>query len=136
MPATLGDPDCPHCHGLGYLRRDADPGSPDFGKLDICVCRQAQVARTVRERLFSLSHLDELKESDLRDVSARGRKGLGELQANSLEWAFNRASQYAGLAERLAAPAGRLRLRQDPPGCRHRQLRRRHGRADALPDRP
>ena len=37
---TLGDPDCPHCHGLGYVRHDAEPGSPDFGKLDICTCRQ------------------------------------------------------------------------------------------------
>ncbi len=42
---SLGDPQCPHCRGLGYLRREADPGMPDFGKLDICSCRQSQVAR-------------------------------------------------------------------------------------------
>ena len=35
-------------------------------------------------------------------------------------------------AERLAAAAGRLRLRQDPPGGRDRQFRRRHGRADPV----
>lgn len=93
---TLGDPNCPHCHGLGYLRRDAEPGSPDFGKLDICVCRQSQVAQTVRERLFSLSHLDELQGLTFESFKTRGRKGVGELQANSLEWAFNRARQYAG----------------------------------------
>jgi len=92
---TLGDPNCPHCHGLGYLRRGAEPGSPDFGKLDICVCRTAQVAQMVRERLFSLSHLDELHGLTFDSFKARGRRGLGELQANSLEWAFNRASQYA-----------------------------------------
>lgn len=97
MPATLGDPDCPHCHGLGYLRRDADPGSPDFGKLDVCVCRKAQVARSVRERLFSLSHLDELQGLTFDTFKTRGRKGLGDLQANTLEWAFNRARQYAGV---------------------------------------
>ena len=81
---------------MGYLRRDADPGSPDFGKLDICVCRQAQVAQTVRERLFSLSHLDELQGLTFESFNPRGRKGVGESQANSLEWAFNRARQYAG----------------------------------------
>jgi DNA replication protein DnaC len=92
----LGDPACLHCHGLGYLRREADPGTPDFGKLDICTCRQSQVAQTVREHLFSLSHLDELKGLTFESFHLRGRKGLGELQANSLEWACNRARQYAG----------------------------------------
>jgi DNA replication protein DnaC len=91
----LGDPNCPHCNGLGYLRRDAEPGSPDFGKLDICVCRQLQVAQKVREHLFSLSHLDELQGLTFESFKIRGRKGLGESQANSLEWAFNRAKQYA-----------------------------------------
>jgi DNA replication protein DnaC len=92
----LGDPNCPQCHGLGYLRRDAESGSPDFGRLDICICRQSQVAQTVRERLFSLSHLDELRGLTFESFNTRGRKGVGESQANSLEWAFNRARQYAG----------------------------------------
>jgi DNA replication protein DnaC len=94
VPA-LGDPNCPHCHGLGYLRREAEPGSPDFGRLDICVCRRSQVAKTVRERLFSLSFLDDLRDLTFESFHPRGHKGLGELQANSLEWAFNRARQYA-----------------------------------------
>ena len=50
----------------------------------------------MRDRLFSLSHLDELKELTFESFQSRGRKGVGELQANSLEWAFNRAKQYAG----------------------------------------
>ena len=49
----------------------------------------------MRERLFSLSHLDELQGLTFDSFKMRGRKGLGELQANSLEWAFNRARQYA-----------------------------------------
>lgn len=93
--ASLGDPNCPYCHGLGYLRRDGEPGSPDFGKVDICVCRKPDVARSVRERLFSLSHLDELKGLTFDSFKVHGRKGVGELQANSLEWAFNHAGQYA-----------------------------------------
>ena len=50
----------------------------------------------MRDRLFSLSHLDELKELTFESFQSRGRKGVGEQQANSLEWAFNRAKQYAG----------------------------------------
>lgn len=78
------------------MRRNAEPGSPDFGRLEICICRKSRVAQTVRERLFSLSHLDELKDLTFESFQPHGRKGVGEHQANSLEWAFNRAKQYAG----------------------------------------
>lgn len=71
-------------------------GHADFGKLDICTCRQGQVTESVRARLFSLSHLDELRGLTFETFQPCGRKGLGEQQANSLEWAFNRARQYAG----------------------------------------
>ncbi len=50
----------------------------------------------MRQRLFSLSHLDELQDLTFESFKTRGRNGVGELQANSLEWAFNRARQYAG----------------------------------------
>jgi DNA replication protein DnaC len=35
----LGDPDCPHCHGVGFLRQDLPPNHPGFGKLQPCVCQ-------------------------------------------------------------------------------------------------
>ena len=92
---SLGAPDCPYCGGLGYLRRDAPPGSPDFGKLEICTCRQGAVTRAVRERLFSLSHLDELKHLTFESFQPRGQIGLGARQAESLERAYNIARQYA-----------------------------------------
>jgi DNA replication protein DnaC len=93
---TLGDPNCPHCHGLGYLRRDAEPASPDFGKLDICVCRNLDVMRAVRERLFSLSHLDELQGLTFESFQQHGQINLGKSHANLLEQAYNIARQYAG----------------------------------------
>lgn len=92
---TLGDPNCPHCHGLGYLRHDVPVGRPDFGKLEICTCRQPDVTRAVRERLFSLSHLDELQHLTFETFQPRGRIGLGEWQSNLLEMAYNTARQYA-----------------------------------------
>jgi DNA replication protein DnaC len=90
-----GDPNCPHCHGMGYLRADVPIGHPDFGKLEICVCRRHGITNTVREHLFALSHLDELKDLTFDSFKSHGRKGLGELQANSLEMACNQARHYA-----------------------------------------
>jgi len=70
-------------------------GHPNFGKLEICVCRQRDVSEQIRERLFSISHLDELKDLTFTSFKPRGRKGLGEMQATSLEMAFNQAQHYA-----------------------------------------
>ncbi len=91
----MGDPDCPHCGGLGYLRRDLPVGHPDFGRLEICECRRQSVTEQVRSRLFSISRLNELDDLTFETFKPRGRKGLGELQSQSLEWAFNHARQYA-----------------------------------------
>jgi len=85
-----------HCGGLGYLRPDVEPDHPDFGKLEVCVCRRRDVAEAVRERLFSLSRLNELSGLTFDTFKSRGHKGLGDLQAQSLEWAFNHAKQFAG----------------------------------------
>jgi len=49
----------------------------------------------VRERLFSLSHLDELQGLTFESFQPRGKLGLGGLQASSLEQAYNHARMYA-----------------------------------------
>jgi DNA replication protein DnaC len=92
---NLGDPNCPFCGGQGYLRADVPVGHPSFGKLEICVCRQRDVSQQVRERLYSLSRLDELKGLTFASFQPRGRKGLGEMQATSIERTFNQAQHYA-----------------------------------------
>ncbi len=53
------------------------------------------MSQQVREHLYSLSHLDELKELTFESFHPRGQIGLGEKQANSLEMAFNQANHYA-----------------------------------------
>jgi DNA replication protein DnaC len=95
----LGDPDCPHCHGLGYLRTDLPVGHPDFGKLEVCVCRRAKITNAVRQRLYALSHLDELQHLTFETFNPRGHKGLAEMQANSLQMASNQAKHYAETLE-------------------------------------
>jgi DNA replication protein DnaC len=91
----LGDPDCPHCQGLGYLRNDVPLGHPDFGKVDICTCRHKQIAKQVGQRLFALSNLEELHHLTFENFKPRGRVGLAPLQADSLERAFNHANQFS-----------------------------------------
>ncbi len=90
-----GDPNCPFCGGLGFLRQDVPLGHPEFGKIRICQCRQSQVTHQVRERLFALSHLEELGHLTFENFEPRGRMGLLPRQADSLETAYNHAQMYA-----------------------------------------
>lgn len=94
-PDLAGDPNCPHCHGLGYIRMDVPPGHAEFGKVQICVCRRDEVALHTRRRLYAISRLDELKDLTFENFEPRGRMGLPARQADSLETAYNQARQYA-----------------------------------------
>jgi DNA replication protein DnaC len=94
-PSTLGDPNCPECHGVGYLRRDLPLGHPDFGRLDVCACRLPEVRETVRRRLYSLSRLDELRGLTFETFSPRGRPNLPAFHQDSLQAAFHHAQTYA-----------------------------------------
>ena len=94
-PDILGDPDCPLCRGLGYLRRDLPTDHPEFGKLEMCECRQADVRERIRDRLFSLSRLEELKGMTFETFNARGRPNMPEQQQDSLERVYNLAREYA-----------------------------------------
>ncbi len=90
-----GDPNCPECGGVGYLRQELPVGHPDFGKVVICKCRQGQISRKIHERLFALSNLDELQHLTFENFQPRGHIGLRPVQADSLELAYNQARQYA-----------------------------------------
>lgn len=94
-PELAGDPDCPHCAGLGYLRAEHPLGHPEFGKVQICVCREEEVGRKAKQRLFAISRLNELKGLSFENFEPRGRLGLAPKQADSLEQAFNQAQQFA-----------------------------------------
>jgi len=90
-----GDPDCPICGGIGYLRRDLPIDHPDFGKIVPCSCRSEEITQSARTRLFRMSSLDALKELQFDNFEKRGRVGLGQLQADSLENAYNQARNFA-----------------------------------------
>jgi DNA replication protein DnaC len=94
-----GDPECEICGGVGYLRRDLPVGHPDFGRIQICTCRSGQLKQQVRNELYKMSNLDELTHLTFENFEPRGQIGLGPAQADSLERAYNHASQFAGKLE-------------------------------------
>ncbi len=115
---------------------DVPVGDPRFGKLEICVCRQRDVSEQVRERLYSLSRLDELQGLTFETFQPRGRKGLGEMQATSIEMAFNQAQHYARNVNGWLLLRGGYGGGKTTSGCGDRQLRRTDGCADPLLDGP
>lgn len=56
-PGAPGDPDCPRCGGLGYVRVDVPVWDPDFGRLIPCECREAKLEQKRLRRLESVSGL-------------------------------------------------------------------------------
>lgn len=90
-----GDPDCPICGGIGFVRHDLPIDHQDFGKLTVCICRQKEVSRTERKRLYRLSNLDAFSAMTFESFKVQGRLGLGDQQVRSLQFAFNQAQQFA-----------------------------------------
>lgn len=54
----VGDPECPECLGLGYLRLDLPVGHPNFGQLFACECAAAKLAAAKLEKLRGASMLE------------------------------------------------------------------------------
>jgi DNA replication protein DnaC len=90
----LGDPNCPHCHGIGYVSYDVPVGHPEFGRMHVCSCRKAEIEARGREKLFALSNLSELENLTFETFRPRGRIGIGPYQSESIERAFNQARQF------------------------------------------
>jgi len=94
-----GDPNCPDCGGIGYIRKDLPVGHPDFGRLEVCHCRHADISQQVHRRLFAFSNLDELRHLTFETFEPQGRLGIPAQQARTLELAFNQARHYAASLE-------------------------------------
>lgn len=90
-----GDPNCSICGGIGFLRQDLPIDHPDFGKMTPCKCREEELTQSAKARLFRMSSLDALRGLRFDNFEKRGHVGLGKLQADSLENAFNQALHFA-----------------------------------------
>ncbi len=95
-PSSLpGDPNCPICHGIGFIRQDLPVGHPDFGKMQICTCRQQALSQSVHDGLRKASNVLALQNMTFASFDSRGRLGLGDDQVQSLTYAFNQSQRFA-----------------------------------------
>ena len=62
VPGDIGDPACPSCRGVGYVRLDVPVGTEFFGKLLACDCSAAKLAAV---RMTALQKASALLPDDL-----------------------------------------------------------------------
>lgn len=92
--ATVGDPDCPFCHGMGYVRLDVPVGHPNFGRLFPCTCRLPQLEVQRNETLRTLGNLSALERYTFESFNPEGHGLSPERQAN-LRHAYETARSFA-----------------------------------------
>jgi DNA replication protein DnaC len=89
-----GDPNCPICHGVGYVRYDVPEDHPMFGKAFACQCRQSEAEAERIAYLRRVGGLEHLADKTLATFNPEG-VGLPERQRESLRWAVQRIEGYA-----------------------------------------
>ena len=96
QPTRLpGDPDCPICEGVGFVRQDLPITHPDFGKVTLCHCRLQDAAQAKYQRLYRMSNLKAFQDMTFETFKPQGRVGLGKEQVLSLQNAYQQALQFA-----------------------------------------
>lgn len=95
----LGDPNCPICGGVGYVRYDVPPGHEKFGKVELCACRAVDRAEAARARLYALSSLERLKHLTFENFRVEGnpkaRHVVTALERENLEFAKTTCQEFA-----------------------------------------
>jgi DNA replication protein DnaC len=89
-----GQPDCPHCDGLGYVVPDVPPTHPGFGRAVVCACRavEQEIARV--NALQKLSQLGALQDCTFDKFLPEGI-GLTPARQLNLKRAYERTLDYA-----------------------------------------
>jgi DNA replication protein DnaC len=90
-----GDPNCPICAGVGFVRKDVPVGHPDFGRVDICSCREKEVIQQTYQRLYRLSNLEAFRKMTFDSFKTEGLVGMSDEQVHSLNMALGSARYYA-----------------------------------------
>ena len=90
----VGDPNCPHCHGLGYLREDVPTGHHNFGKLQPCVCQLEHMSAAQANKLRRDSNTETLTGKTFDTFLAEGLSPDPVIRAN-VRLAFERSRAFA-----------------------------------------
>ncbi len=96
-PKPLGDPNCEICHGIGFVRRELPITDPNFGKMQICQCRQGEILKSVHYKLYQFANLASLGQFTFDNFKSEGKDGnLPQSDSLSLETALNSCRNFAG----------------------------------------
>ncbi len=111
--AGPGAPDCPACHGMGYVRLDVPVDHPQFGKMLPCPCRQTELMEKRLQTLRALSNLQALTQYNFSTFKPEGREvtSLGMAQALAPEQRESLRAAYEEAQAFAASPQGWLILR-------------------------
>ncbi len=91
----LGDPDCPRCHGIGFIIKGGDPDDPTSGTQIPCSCRAKKFEDSgKRSRLLS-ANLADYEEMTFASFDTEGRGALREEQVTNLTYAYDSARKFA-----------------------------------------
>lgn len=95
----LGDPNCPICGGVGYVRYDVPLGHEKFGKIELCICRAVDRAETARSRLYALSNLERLRHLSFENFRVEGnpkaKYAVTQIERDNLEFARSVCQEFA-----------------------------------------
>lgn len=90
-----GDPDCPICHGVGFIRTGGDPDDPSTGTLSVCVCRAKQFESASKKARIAAANLSGYEQMTFDTFDVGGRGQLREEQQTNLTWARDCARKFA-----------------------------------------
>ena len=77
------------------MRKDVPVGHPDFGRVDICSCRQKEVLQAAYARIYRMSNLEAFRNMTFDTFDTRGLVGMSDDQIHSLTTARNGAYYFA-----------------------------------------
>ena len=77
------------------MRQDLPLSHPDFGRMQVCICRQQEVRQQNQERLFRLSNLDAFRDMTFDNFKTQGHIALTGRQIQSLKAAHSAARHLA-----------------------------------------
>jgi DNA replication protein DnaC len=100
-----GDPDCPLCHGIGYLREDVPVGNPRFGKIQPCPCRLESLQMQRAAQLREESNTETLAGKTFDNFLPEGVSPDPEARA-TVHAAYERSQDFAAHPEKWLLLAG------------------------------
>lgn len=77
------------------MRKDVPVDHPDFGRVDVCTCRQKEVMQSAYARIYRLSNLDAFRGMTFDNFSTKGLVGMSDEQLHSLSTARSGAQYFA-----------------------------------------